>query len=108
MSMVAMINSSNTTLDSGVEAVGLTKSFGPVAAVRRVDLSIGRGETVALLGPNGAGKSTTLFIVKDAPAEHLADAIRRVAAGERVVDPDSPQQHSPAAPRCSPHASATC
>ncbi|HCU91848.1 MAG TPA: DNA-binding response regulator [Actinobacteria bacterium] len=27
------------------------------------------------------------FVVKDAPPERLADAIRRVAAGERVVDP---------------------
>lgn len=27
------------------------------------------------------------FVVKDAPAEALADAIRRVARGERVVDP---------------------
>jgi two-component system response regulator DesR len=27
------------------------------------------------------------FVVKDAPAEQLADAIRRVMAGERVVDP---------------------
>jgi two-component system response regulator DesR len=27
------------------------------------------------------------FLVKDAPAEHLADAIRRVHAGLRVVDP---------------------
>jgi two-component system, NarL family, response regulator DesR len=27
------------------------------------------------------------FVVKDAPAEQLAHAIRRVAAGERVVDP---------------------
>ena len=27
------------------------------------------------------------FVVKDAPAEQLADAIRRVVAGERVVDP---------------------
>jgi two-component system response regulator DesR len=27
------------------------------------------------------------FIVKDAPAEQLADAIRRVMAGERVIDP---------------------
>jgi two-component system, NarL family, response regulator DesR len=27
------------------------------------------------------------YLVKDAPAEQLADAIRRVAAGERVVDP---------------------
>jgi two-component system, NarL family, response regulator DesR len=28
------------------------------------------------------------FIVKDAPADALADAIRRVAAGQRVIDPD--------------------
>jgi two-component system response regulator DesR len=28
------------------------------------------------------------FVVKDAPAEELAAAIRRVAAGERVVDPE--------------------
>jgi two-component system response regulator DesR len=27
------------------------------------------------------------FVVKDAPAEQLADAVRRVAAGARVVDP---------------------
>ncbi len=27
------------------------------------------------------------FVVKDAPAEQLADAVRRVSAGERVVDP---------------------
>ncbi|GAB3416691.1 response regulator transcription factor [Flindersiella endophytica] len=28
------------------------------------------------------------FIVKDAPAETLADGIRRIAAGERVIDPE--------------------
>jgi two-component system response regulator DesR len=28
------------------------------------------------------------FIVKDAPAETLADGIRRVAAGQRVIDPE--------------------
>jgi two-component system response regulator DesR len=28
------------------------------------------------------------FLLKDAPSEQLADAVRRVAAGERVVDPD--------------------
>ena len=27
------------------------------------------------------------YIVKDAPAEQLADAIRRIVAGERVIDP---------------------
>jgi ABC-2 type transport system ATP-binding protein len=43
-----------------VELQGLAKSFGPVRAVRGIDISIERGETVALLGPNGAGKSTTI------------------------------------------------
>lgn len=28
------------------------------------------------------------FLVKDAPAARLADAVRRVLAGERVIDPD--------------------
>jgi two-component system response regulator DesR len=28
------------------------------------------------------------FIVKDAPADSLADGIRRIAAGQRVIDPD--------------------
>jgi two-component system response regulator DesR len=28
------------------------------------------------------------FLLKDAPAQRLADGIRRVAAGERVLDPD--------------------
>ena len=36
------------------------KSYGEVQAVRSLDLSIARGETVALLGPNGGGKSTIM------------------------------------------------
>ena len=36
---------------------------GPIRAVRGIDLSIERGETVALLGPNGAGKSTTIDMI---------------------------------------------
>jgi ABC-2 type transport system ATP-binding protein len=44
----------------GVELKGLAKSYGEIRAVRGIDVSIGRGETVALLGPNGAGKSTTI------------------------------------------------
>ena len=43
-----------------IELRGLVKSYGAVQAVRSVDISIQRGETVALLGPNGAGKSTTI------------------------------------------------
>ena len=41
----------------------LTVRHGDVLAVDRLDLRIGRGETVALLGPNGAGKSATVSAV---------------------------------------------
>lgn len=34
------------------------------------------------------------FIVKDAPADQLADAVRRVARGERVVDPALAARHA--------------
>jgi ABC-2 type transport system ATP-binding protein len=46
-----------------IELRALAKSYGPVAAVRGIDLTIAAGETVALLGPNGAGKSTTIDMV---------------------------------------------
>jgi ABC-2 type transport system ATP-binding protein len=47
-----------------VRVRGLVKSYGGVAAVRGVDLSIARGEIFALLGPNGAGKTTTVEILE--------------------------------------------
>jgi len=47
----------------GIALSRLTKSYGQVRAVRGIDLSIARGETVALLGPNGAGKTTTIDMV---------------------------------------------
>ncbi len=51
-------------MDEGVVLQGLVKTWsgsaGPVHAVRGIDVSIARGQTVALLGPNGAGKSTTI------------------------------------------------
>jgi ABC-2 type transport system ATP-binding protein len=42
---------------------GASKSFGPVRAVDRLDLTIPAGQTVALLGPNGAGKSTMISMM---------------------------------------------
>jgi ABC-2 type transport system ATP-binding protein len=42
---------------------GVAKSFGPIEAVRGIDVEIAPGEVVALLGPNGAGKSTTLDLL---------------------------------------------
>lgn len=42
---------------------GVHKSFGPVTAVRCIDLRVEPGEIVAFLGPNGAGKTTTIDMV---------------------------------------------
>lgn len=41
-------------------AEGLTRSFGSVAAVDRLDLRVEPGEIHALVGLNGAGKTTTM------------------------------------------------
>ncbi len=41
----------------------VVKRFGEHAAVRGVDLEIGRGEFVAIMGPSGCGKTTTLRMI---------------------------------------------
>jgi putative spermidine/putrescine transport system ATP-binding protein len=46
-----------------VEALGLRKAYGSVAAVDDVDLVVGRGEFFTLLGPSGSGKTTTLRLI---------------------------------------------
>lgn len=48
---------------AAIELRGVTKAFGPVEAVRGIDLRIERGEVVAFLGPNGAGKTSTIDII---------------------------------------------
>ncbi len=47
-----------------IEVRGLRKSYGPIEAVRGVDLRVMKGEVFALLGPNGAGKTTTVEILE--------------------------------------------
>ncbi len=42
---------------------GISKNYGPLQVLRKVDLDISAGEVVALLGENGAGKSTLSGIV---------------------------------------------
>ncbi|MDQ0473686.1 ABC transporter ATP-binding protein [Labrys wisconsinensis] len=41
----------------------LTKRYGQVLAVDRLDFAIEPGEVVGLLGPNGAGKTTTILML---------------------------------------------
>src|SRR5580700_9014308 len=45
---------------SVIEVRGLTKRFGQVLAVDRLNFTVEAGEVVGFLGPNGAGKTTTL------------------------------------------------
>ncbi|MFW6115808.1 MAG: ATP-binding cassette domain-containing protein [Chloroflexota bacterium] len=63
---------------------GLVKRYGPVHALRGVDLQVERGEIVGFLGPNGAGKTTTIRC--------MLDLIRPQAGTIRVLGLD-PQAH---------------
>ena len=46
-----------------IELKNLTKNFGDVSAISRINLDIKDGEFVAFLGPSGCGKTTTLLLV---------------------------------------------
>jgi ABC-2 type transport system ATP-binding protein len=46
-----------------IEAIGLSKFYGPFAATQNVTFSVPGGQVAAFLGPNGAGKSTTMKLL---------------------------------------------
>ena len=46
-----------------IEAISLSKYFGPFVATQDVSFTVPRGQVAAFLGPNGAGKSTTMRLL---------------------------------------------
>jgi branched-chain amino acid transport system ATP-binding protein len=49
-----------------LEAEGVTKYFGGLAAVSQVGFNVDQGEVVGLIGPNGAGKTTLFNLISGA------------------------------------------
>jgi len=46
-----------------IRAVGLSKRYGGVDALKGLDLEVAPGEVLGYLGPNGAGKTTTIRLL---------------------------------------------
>ena len=63
MDLHGMENISSRKLTKMIEIHNLSKNYGSVKAVKKINFSIPDGEVVGFLGANGAGKSTTLKIL---------------------------------------------
>ena len=68
-----------------IEAVALSKRFGPVHAVKDATFTVARGEVAAFLGPNGAGKTTCMRILTG----FLPPTRGRAVVAEHDVSQDS-------------------
>ncbi|OWA06044.1 daunorubicin/doxorubicin resistance ABC transporter ATP-binding protein DrrA [Streptomyces sp. CS159] len=80
------------TTTYAVLSEGLEKRFGPVRALRGLDLAVAEGTVCGLLGPNGAGKTTavrllTTLLRPDAGSARIAghDLVREAAAVRRLI-----------------------
>jgi ABC-2 type transport system ATP-binding protein len=69
----------------GITAAGVRRRFGPVEALRGLDLTVPYGEVTALVGPNGAGKTTLLLVLATLLVPDGGDV--RVAGCDPVTDP---------------------
>ena len=70
--------------DAAIEARGLSRHFGDIIAVDKVDLQIPRGEIYGFLGPNGSGKTTMIRM--------LCGLLTPTAGEVRVLDLEIPRQ----------------
>ena len=71
-----------------VEVTGLRKCFGPLEVLKRVDLSVARGEVVVVMGASGSGKTTLLRCINllEAPDDgRITVCDRTVACGPGTV-----------------------
>jgi iron(III) transport system ATP-binding protein len=66
-----------------VRLSGVRRSYGPVRAIRDLDLEVKRGEVLALLGPSGCGKTTTLRLIAgfESPDSGTVEVGGRTVAG---------------------------
>jgi ABC-2 type transport system ATP-binding protein len=76
-----------TLFEHAIEARGLTKRYGDVQALDRIDLAVRGGTVFGLLGPNGAGKSTTVRILTTLSRPDGGSA--RVAGHDVLADPNA-------------------
>jgi multiple sugar transport system ATP-binding protein len=68
---------------SDLVVTGLSKSYGSVAALRGIDLSVAAGEFFVVLGPSAAGKTTLL---RSIAGLERAEGGRIVFAGQDLTD----------------------
>jgi ABC-2 type transport system ATP-binding protein len=76
-----------TEAGAGVVASGVRRRFGPVEAVRGIDITAAPGEVTALVGPNGAGKTTLLLVLATLLVPDAGEV--RVAGFDPVREPDA-------------------